>query len=297
MAHLLKKFIRIALLAALGSAPAASGQAADPTKLLSGLEGFDFSRLAPTAKRELASVLTDEFDGCGRPLTLLASLKKGDACRHTKRLVGMAAALASEGESASEIIVKLGKYSQSFGRPRGSFKVDERSCLGKADAKVTLVEFSDFECPFCAAVRPTLEALVKERSDVRLCWSAFPLDQHTYSTLCGQAALFARDGGKFWRVHDALFARQTELSLEVIRKIVAEAGLDVKAFDKAVAAGKYVEELKASRQVGHDVGVDGTPSLFINGRRHQQGFSLESVAAAIDDELDWRAGGGGWPSN
>lgn len=297
MAHLLKKSLVVLVMLAGGLVPSARAQSGDATKVLTELPGFDFSRLSTAAKRELATVLTDEFDACGRPLTLLGSLKKGDACRHTKRLVGMAAGLASEGAGANEIIVQLAKYNQSFARPRASFKIGEKSCTGKADAKVTLVEFSDFECPICAAVRPMIEAFVKDRPSVRLCWAAFPLEQHTHSTLCGQAALFAREAGKFWPVHDALFEHQLEISPQLIRKVLQEHGLDIKAFDKAVAAGKYVDELKASREAGKNAGVDGTPTLFVNGRRHVLGFATEMLSASVEDELDWLSGNSGWPSN
>jgi protein-disulfide isomerase len=293
VAHLLKKFTRIlfAVLAVM------AGARADAQDVLSNLPGFDFSRLPAPAKKELASVLTDEFDSCGRPLTLLASLKKGDACKHTRRMVGLAAALAAEGSSANEVIVQLSKYNQTFNKPRATFKVDERTCQGAKDAKVTLVEFSDFECPFCAAARPLLEEFVKGKSTVRLCWAPFPLSQHPHSTIAGQAALYARDGGKFWAVHDALFEAQLSMSPETIRGILTKAGLDVKAFDKAAAANKYVDELNASKDAGKTAGVDSTPSLFINGRKYVLGLQPEALNAAIDDELEWAAGNNAWPTN
>jgi protein-disulfide isomerase len=298
VAHLLKK----SLLAPLGLflwAQLSAAQPLPPAKLLAELPGFDFKRLEPAAQAELVTVLTDEFDSCGRPLTLLASLKKGDACRHTRRMVGLAAGLAAEGAGANEIIVQLSKYNQTFGKPRATFKLDPRTCLGSSGLgeAVTIVEFSDFECPSCALARPVLERFAKDRPGVRLCWSAFPLEQHPHSILCGQAALFARDAGKFWAVHDALFEHQLEMSPPLVRKVLEQNGLDVKAFDKAVAQGKYVDELKASREAGKNAGVDGTPALFVNGRRHPLGTAVETLSASVDDELDWITGNGGWPTN
>jgi protein-disulfide isomerase len=259
--------------------------------------GFDFSRLPAAAKKELSAVLTDEFDYCGRPLTLLASLKKGDACKHTKRLVGYAASEAANGAGANEILVAVSKYNQSFGKARATFKVDERTCVGPKDAKVTLVEFSDFECPFCAAARPMLEDLVKAKPNVRLCWSAFPLQQHPNATLAGQAALFARDNGKFWAMHDGLFDAQLSMSEATIKGLVTKLGLDLKAFEKAVAANKYVDELNASKEAGKLAGVDSTPNLFVNGRKFALGLSADSLSLTIDDELDWLAGNSAWPAN
>lgn len=276
---------------------AALAQGQDPARLLADLPGFDFSRLPATAKKELSAVLTDEFDSCGRPITLLASLKKGDACKHTKRMVGLAAAQAAEGATANEILVSLSKYNQTFGKGRATFKIDERTCAGAKDAKVTVVEFSDFECPYCAAARPILEEFVKTRPSVRLCWAPFPLQQHPNATPAGQAALFARDNGKFWAVHDALFDAQLSMSVDTIKSILSRAGLDVKAYDKAVAANKYVDELNASKEAGKTAGVDSTPSIFVNGRKYVLGLSTEALNATIDDELEWMSGNNAWPSN
>ena len=292
MAHLLAKSLSLGLLAST----LALAQS-DPSRVLADVPGFDFNRLPAPAKRELVSVLTDEFDYCGRPLTLLASLKKGDACKHTRRLVGLGATMAADGSAASEIIVSLSRYNQGFNKSRGAFKPDERQCTGPKDAKITIVEFSDFECPACAAARPILEEYVKARSNVRLCWMAYPLPMHPNAMYAGQAALFARDGGKFWQMHDALFDNQLSISEEFIRSLLAKQGLDVKAFEKAVVAKKYLEEIESMKEAGKKAGVDSTPSIYVNGRKYNLGLSAESLSLAVDDELDWVTGNSAWPSN
>lgn len=278
-------------------AVAAPAQGQDVARLISDLPGFDFSRLPGSARKELGAVLTDEFDSCGRPLTLLASIKKGDACKHTRRMVGLAALMAADGSTANEILVALSRYNQTFGRARATFKIDDRTCVGPSTAKVTFVEFSDFECPSCSAVRPVLESFLKSRPTVRLCWAPFPLPQHANATLAGQAALFARDNGKFWAVHDALFDAQLSMSTETIRHVLQKHGLDLKAFDKALATNRWVDELDASKEAGRAAGVDSTPALYVNGRKHTLGFSPETLAATVDDELDWVAGNHAWLAN
>jgi protein-disulfide isomerase len=293
VAHLLARMMTVWLV--VGATLSLADDAA--ARMLADVPGFDFNRLSSPAKKELAAVLTDEFDYCGRPLTLLASLKKGDACKHTRRLVGLAATMAADGSASNEIIVQLSKYNQGFNKARATFKPDERLCLGKSEAKVTLVEFSDFECPFCAAARPILEDFVKSRPQVRLCWSPFPLQQHPNATIAGQAALFARDAGKFWAVHDALFDNQLSISEGFIKQLLTKQGLDLKAFDKAVAAKKYVDELEASKEVGKKAGVESTPSIYFNGRKYGLGLNAELLALAVDDELDWLTGNSAWPSN
>jgi protein-disulfide isomerase len=297
VAHLLAKSSSLGLPAMLLLTATVALAQTDPSRVLSDVPGFDFSRLPITAKRELVSVLTDEFDYCGRPLTLLASLKKGDACKHTRRLVGLGATLAADGSSANEIIVSLSRYNQGFNKSRSTFKPDERQCLGPKDAKITLVEFSDFECPACAAARPILEEYVKARPTVRLCWMAYPLPMHTNAMYAGQAALFARESGKFWPMHDALFDNQLSISEEFIRSLLTKQGLDVKAFEKVVASKKYVAEIEAMKELGKKAGVDSTPSIFLNGRKYALGLNAEHLSLAIDDELDWMTGNSAWPSN
>lgn len=283
--------------AVLVAASLSWSQGIDSARALNDIPGFDFSALSSTAKEELVSVLTDEFDYCGRALTLLASLKKGDACAHTKRLVRFAAALAADGAAASEIIVQLAKYNQGFLRARTTFKFDERQCLGPKEAKVTLVEFSDFECPHCAAARPILENFVQKRSQVRLCMLPFPLQQHVNAIYAGQAALFARDGGKFWEVHDALFENQLSLSEDFIRQLLIKQGFNLKNFDKALADKKYVSELEAAKEAGKKAGVEATPSLFLNGRKYSLSLAAPSLAMAVEDELEWISSHNAWPAN
>jgi protein-disulfide isomerase len=215
--------------------------------------------------------------------------------------VGLAAMMAADGSSSSEIIVHLSKYNQGFNKARASFKPDERQCTGPKDAKVTMVEFSDFECPACAAARPILEDYVKQRAatgnTLRLCWMAYPLPMHPHAMYAGQAALFARDAGKFWQLHDALFDNQLSISEDFIKQLVAKQGLDAKGFEKAITSKKYLEEIEAMKDAGKKAGVDSTPSIYLNGRKYTLGLSPESLSLAVDDELDWMTGNSAWPSN
>jgi protein-disulfide isomerase len=293
VAHSLRKLLPFAVLAA-GAALAQDG---DPAKVLESLKGFDSSGLTATAKKELVAVFKDEFDYCGKPLTLLESLKKGDACKHTRRMAQLAKALAADGNAATDIILTVSRYNQGFLSKRFAFKPDDRMCLGARDARVTVVEFSDFECPFCGAARPVLEDFAKKHGEVRLCSLPFPLSGHPHAMLAGSAALFARDAGKFWPVHDALFENQTALSDGMVAKILTSAGLDAAAFAKAFAAGKYNDELNASKQLGTNAGVGSTPTLYFNGRKHSLGFAEEALTLSMEDELDWLSGKNAWPSN
>ncbi len=259
---------------------------------------MDFSSLSAAAQRELASVFTDEFCYCGCPHTLGACLKTHPTCKHARRMATLAAGSASAGVPGVEIILNLSKYYLSLRDPRSSFKVDDRMCLGKKDAKVTLVEFSDFQCPHCAAARPILEKFAQENaSRVRLCFAPFPLPNHPHAAPAAEAALFARDHGKFWELHDLLFENQTRLGAEVIRNLAAKLGLPAADLSKAIESRKYAEELAASKQAGRAAGVDATPTLYLNGRKLNLALTADVLRQTLEDEMEWIANQGRWATD
>jgi protein-disulfide isomerase len=286
---------------ALGVAPALAadpkGADAKAALVLADVPGMDFSPLSAPAQRELATVFTDDFCYCGCPHSLGACLKQHKGCRHAKRMALLAAGEASGGTPAVEIIVALSKYYQSFGEKRATFKVDDRMCQGPKDAAVTLVEFSDFECPYCSLARPMLEDFAKGKKNVRFCYAPFPLSGHANATPAGQAALFARDKGKFWAMHDLLFENQMTLNPAEIKRLAASIGLDAAELTKAMDAGKYIDELNASKESGKAAGVDSTPSVYVNGRRLHLGLSPSILEHTVDDELEWLANKGAWAAD
>ena len=253
----------------------------------------DTSALSPEARAEFDRVLEDEFCGCGAPHSLGQCLKTHTECRHSRRLGQIAAFEASRSLSAAEIGVELARYDQSFRDPRQSFKVDERQCRGKGP--VTLVEFSDFECPHCAILRPALEKFADDNaSRVKLCWMAFPLTQHPNSIPAAEAALLARDRGKLWTVHDAIFENQGRLSPDVIQEILVKAGIPASDWKKAQAEKTYREQVENQRSAGISAGVNATPTLFVNGRKLDLAPAPEILAITVEDEMDWQKTHGTW---
>lgn len=273
--------------------PPSDGQSLN---VLTGIPGLDFSMLPTTAQKELAAVMTDDFCYCGCPHTLAACLKSHAACKHSRRMAKLAAGEAAAGMASAEITNELMRYYQSFRDDRHELKVDPRQCMGGADAKVTVVEFSDFECPFCGAARPVLEQFARDNaSKVRFCYAPFPLSSHPNATPAGQAALFARDNGKFWEMHDILFENQTTLSPDMIKHLGARVGLNADALGKVLASTKYQDELNASKEVGKNAGVNATPSVYFNGRKLEMPLSQEMLQHSLDDELEWQANNGWAP--
>ncbi len=284
------------------AAPDAGKQAAvapkpgAPAGAAAGLDvpGMDFSSLTTSAQQELKAVFSDEFCYCGCPHTLGACLREHTSCRHAKRMANLAAAEAAAGVPSTEIIVLLSRYYLSFSEPRVKFEPDPRMCMGAQNAKVTLVEFSDFECPYCAAARPILESFAKGNPDVRFCFAPFPLQGHPNALPAAQAALFAREKGKFWELHDALFENQRVLGREKILELGGEVGLNKGELAKAIDSGAYLEELQRMKELGRTAGVDATPSVYVNGRKLVLPLGSETLRHTVEDELEWSANGGAW---
>jgi protein-disulfide isomerase len=159
--------------------------------------------------------------------------------------------------------------------------------LGKATAPVTIVEFSDFQCPFCARVRPTLKTLSEHYGDrVRIVWKDFPLTQiHPQAFVAAQAGNCAREQGKFWEYHDKLFTNQQALQPDYLKKYAAETGMDAAKFNACLDTAKYSDRVQQTMGVGNGLGVQATPSIFINGRMLSGAQPYEVFAAVIDEEL------------
>lgn len=140
--------------------------------------------------------------------------------------------------------------------------------FGPDDAAVTIVEFVDFQCPFCARAAPVVARLRARFGDrVRFVVRQFPLDFHANARLAAEAALAAHEQGRFWELHDRLYAHQDSLDRPTLDRLAAEAGLDVERFQAALDSRRFAAAVEADLALGRDAVVDGTPTLFVNGVR------------------------------
>ena len=170
---------------------------------------------------------------------------------------------------------------------RVEVSTDGAPVKGPSTAPVTIVEFSDFHCPFCKRVNSTLDQIAARYGDrVRIVFRDYPIDQlHPGARKAHEAARCAHEQGKFWAYHDVLFDKAPRAGADDLKTYAKQVGLDLAAFDKCVGSGKHVAAVKKDIEEGAQLGVNGTPAFFINGRPLSGAQPLEAFAQVIDDEI------------
>jgi protein-disulfide isomerase len=157
---------------------------------------------------------------------------------------------------------------------------------GPADAPVTIVEFSDYQCPFCKRSETYIKEVLEKYGDkVRLVYRDFPLGNHPNATDAARAARCAGEQGKYWDMHGEIFANQSKLSRADLKALANKTGVNQPRFDACLDSAKYEADVKKDMLAGQDLGVDGTPTFFINGRRLVGAQPFEKFKEIIDQEL------------
>ena len=159
--------------------------------------------------------------------------------------------------------------------------------LGPPEAPITIVEFSDFQCPYCRKAEDSLKAVRQKYGDkVRLVYRDFPLDKiHPNAQKAAEAGNCAAAQGKFWQYHDALFADPSKLGPADLKATAAKVGMDGSEFSQCLDGGKYAGKVSSDAAAGNDLGVQGTPTFFINGRYLNGAASPQAFDSIIDEEL------------
>jgi protein-disulfide isomerase len=166
-----------------------------------------------------------------------------------------------------------------------SVDISNAPSQGQESAPVTIVEFSDFQCPFCAHALPSVQQLMKaNHENVRFVFKNFPLDFHSDSHLAHMAALAAGEQGRFWEMHDLIFAHQKTLKRTDLLDLASRLGLDMSRFQKDLDNPRLRTRIEDDKREGERLGVNATPTFVVNGEAFS-GFSAEKLQARIDEEL------------
>lgn len=202
-----------------------------------------------------------------------------------------------------EIIAKLDKIAANAGRggggapqpqgPKGpeadkvyAIPVGDSAADGPSDAWVTIVEISDFQCPFCGKVIPTLADLKKKYgNDLRIVFKNNPLSFHPRAMPAAMSSECAREQGKFWDVYERQFANQRALEDADLEKYAKESGVDMGRWKACVSSNKYQKRIEDDQRAMVAMGARGTPAFFINGRFLSGAQPINAFEAVIDEEL------------
>ena len=159
---------------------------------------------------------------------------------------------------------------------------DRDHVRGPADAPVTVVEYGDFECPYCGQAEPSVRELLAEQGDVRYVWRHLPLtDVHPRALIAARAAEAAAEQGAFWAMHDRLLDHQDALRPSDLERHATELGLDIELFRTAVHDERAAERIAEDVDSADRSGVSGTPTFFVNGRRHHGAYDIDSLTKEV----------------
>ncbi|MCX7807810.1 MAG: DsbA family protein [Deltaproteobacteria bacterium] len=247
------------------------------------VDGLDLSNLATAERRVFWAIANDMLSPCGEPVSVARCAREGRPCRACMPALRYIARLISEGMERSEI-EEL--YELRYGRNREvQLEIEGRPIRGSPMAPVTLAIFSDFECPFCGRAHPIIREILREfEGKVRVIFFNYPLSSHIHAMPAARAAIAAGNQGKFWEMHDLLFDHQDALSEEDLSRYARQLGLDMERFRADMRSEETQKRIEADRNLGRAIGVDHTPTIFINGRRFEE--SLTSLASYLRETLE-----------
>ncbi len=258
------------------------------------LPNVDFAGLTPAQKETALKILRNESCTCGCQMKLAQCRMVDPPCSDSKALASIVVEGVRSRRSVDQIHEALvtspiAKLRASQNRILGDPVVLDTSnapVRGPADAKITLVEFSDFECPYCAKAFGQINAIMTAYpNQVKLIFKQFPLDMHPHAQMAAEAALAANDQGEFWPMHDQLFEHARQLSREAIFAMAKNLGLDMTRFTRDLETGRFRKTIEADIAEGEKNGVFGTPFLFIDGKPYHGPVEMAVLKPILDAEL------------
>ena len=253
------------------------------------IPGVDWHGISGARKDAALKFIREEQCSCGCTMKIAECRMKDPSCTYSKKLASVAMKGFAEGKNAASVRADVKKAASE---PPPIFEQPVKISLagdpgrGPDNARVTIVEFSDFQCPFCAKAVSEAYGLVRAfPKDVRLVFKQFPLDSHADAEFGAEAALAAQAQGKFWEMHDLLYAGFPDISRRTVLRYAKQIGLDMNRFTSELDSHKYKTRVHMEEQEGEAAGVGGTPTFFINGKKYNGLFDVATVGPLIKKEL------------
>ena len=246
--------------------------------------GVDLSKLDEAKKTSFFRVLNTESSACGKPHSLAVSLRDDGECRDSMLVAQFIAGRIGAGALPADIKLDIDALVDAL--TVKEIPVEGRPVYGNERAPVTMVVFADFQCPMCKAEAPELRAAIEaHKGRVKLVFKHFPLPMHARGHAAALAAEAAGIQGKFWEMHDKLFANQQALEDGDLESYALQIGLDVPQFKIDVASEAVEQAVTADREDGTKVKIGGTPTVFINGRLQSHQLWDGDLDKWIEDAL------------
>ncbi len=272
---------------------APSATAEPPSSAAPGVPGVDVSELTTREKKDFNRYTKEFLAPCSdTPVSVAQCVREKRKCDECKPAAEFLKSRILQGRTRSqtEDAFRLRFAPESV----KTIVVKGTPFKGPKDAAVTVVEWADFECPFCRLASPVFDRIVKQYEGyVRVGFKHYPLSaRHEHAEGAARAAVAAQKQGKFWEMHHALFAKQETLGDRLYPKLAKDLGLDVKQFKKDWESEAVADAVSADRKAADKLDVDGTPTIYINGRHFDtQLFDLmKDMGPWIEDEVKLRTG-------
>lgn len=261
-------------------------QRAEATPAITEVPGVDLGELGSSDRRLALRMLNDVLSPCGEPISVARCISERAACTECVPAARYVVRLAAEGLADHEIQALFrGRFD-----PGAKVEIDAGNAPVRGatmGAPVTLVVFSDFECPFCRQTHPLLQRALREHDgQVQLVFKHYPLSMHERAVPAAIAASAAHRQGKFWEMHDTLFEHQEALTDADLERYARDLNLDLDRFRADVADEEMLAAVERDKALGRTLEVQGTPTLFVNGRRYEEPF--ENLSRYIAEELERR---------
>ncbi len=269
----------------------AADQKAPPTDIY---PGMNFGMLSAKARTKFVKIAKAEVCPCKDSTQSLHECLQDEktACDLAKQVAGLMAMGIQQGYNETDILDKVTEFTDAA-KKHYDFQLAGVPHKGPKDAPVQIVEFADFQCPHCKAASPVMEKMVEKYGNkVVYYFKQFPLQSHPAGSLAAHAALAAHEQGKFWQMAKLLFANQRTLNPDEIKTFARRIGMNVSKFEKDMKSQKVDSTVRRDRQEGDEAGINGTPTVYINGRRYLGPVEAEPLSQAIDAALQSAQKGG-----
>jgi len=290
-----KRFLRALAMAGLyllGAALIGVATAAEEWNQAETLPAVDLHSLTPVQKETVLKLLRERGCTCGCSMKIAECRVKDPGCFYSRGLALVMIDAVKAGKNEKEVLAEVD--ASKFAHPPEQKLLEDPVAIpvagspvtGPKDAPITLVEFSDFQCPYCGLATPQLRAVLKAYpTQVKLIFKQFPLDMHSQAALAAAAAISAHRQGKFWPMHDALFASRNDLSRPTILTLASAIGLDMKRFEADLDSPETKQAVAQDLEDGTRAGVMSTPTIFIDGQHYNGPITLATLTPLLDAEL------------